>query len=114
MNINELVYDLKEHLDTYCQTYDDYILTYNQTEMIYYLINDLQQENQELKKQLEEKENQQKEFIDWLTNESKELIRDAGYHQRICLDILSKYKEITGKDINVSSKNQGDTDENRF
>ena len=60
------------------------------------LADDLQQENQELKKQLEEKENQQKEFIDWLTNESKELIRDAGYHQRICLDILSKYKEIIG------------------
>lgn len=49
MNISELVYDLKEHLDTYCQTYDDYILTYNQTEVIYYLINDLQQENQEYK-----------------------------------------------------------------
>ena len=60
------------------------------------LISRLEKENQELKKQLEEKENQQKEFIDWLTNESKELIRDAGYHQRICLDILSKYKEIIG------------------
>ena len=40
--------------------------------------------------------NQQKEFIDYLENESKELIRDAGYHQRICLDILEKYKEIIG------------------
>jgi hypothetical protein len=39
---------------------------------------------------------QQKEFIEWLRNESKELIRDAGYHQRICLEILSKYKEIIG------------------
>lgn len=38
----------------------------------------------------------QKEFIEWLENESKELIRDAGYHQRICLDILEKYKEIIG------------------
>lgn len=46
-------------------------------------------ENQELK-------NQQKEFIEWLENESKNLIRDAGYHQRICLEILSKYKEIIG------------------
>lgn len=60
------------------------------------LLMEKERENQELKKQLEEKENQQKEFIDWLTNESKELIRDAGYHQRICLDILSKYKEIIG------------------
>lgn len=41
-------------------------------------------------------ENQQKEFIEWLEKESKELIRDAGYHQRICLDILEKYKEIIG------------------
>lgn len=53
-------------------------------------------ENQELKKQIEEKENQQKEFIEWLEKESEELIRDAGYHQRICLDILEKYKEIIG------------------
>ena len=52
---------------------------------------DLKNENQELK-------NQQKEFIEWLENESKELIRDAGYHQRICLEILDKYKEIIGGD----------------
>ena len=54
------------------------------------------EENWKLRKQLEEKENQQKEFIEWLEKESKELIRDAGYHQRICLDILEKYKEIIG------------------
>ena len=53
----------------------------------------LRKENQELKKQ-------QKEFIKWLENESKELIRDAGYHQRICLEILDKYKEIIGGDNN--------------
>ena len=51
----------------------------------------LRKENQELKKQ-------QKEFIKWLENESKEVIRDAGYHQRICLEILDKYKEIMGGD----------------
>lgn len=51
----------------------------------------LRKENQELKKQ-------QKEFIKWLENESKEVIRDAGYHQRICLEILDKYKEIIGGD----------------
>lgn len=50
-----------------------------------------ERENQELK-------NQQKEFIQWLENESKEVIRDAGYHQRICLEILDKYKEIIGSD----------------
>ena len=45
MNINELVYDLKEHLDTYCQTYDDYTLSYNEVEMLYDLINRLEREN---------------------------------------------------------------------
>ena len=39
---------------------------------------------------------QQNEFIEYLESESKELIRDAGYHQRICLEILEKYKEIIG------------------
>ena len=39
---------------------------------------------------------QQKLFINYLESESKELIRDAGYHQRICLEILEKYKEIIG------------------
>ncbi len=49
------------------------------------------EENQRLKEQ-------QKEFIEWLIKESQEVIRDAGYHQRICEDILDKYKEITGSD----------------
>lgn len=85
---------------------------------------ELLEENRELKKQLEKKDNlvdkaihvslnqkstienykykidvlktQQKEFIEWLEKESKELIRDAGYHQRICLEILEKYNEIIG------------------
>ena len=50
-----------------------------------------------LKENVEENQNlKQKEFIEWLTKESKEIIRDAGYHQRICEDILEKYKEIIG------------------
>ena len=77
-------------------TLDENIMNNLDSSIIFKYIEGLEKENQELKKQLEEKENQQKEFIDWLTNESKELIRDAGYHQRICLDILSKYKEIIG------------------
>ena len=52
-------------------------------------IEEILEENKKMK-------NQQKEFIEWLEKESKELIRDAGYHQRICLDILEKYKEIIG------------------
>ena len=77
-------------------TFDENIMNNLDSSIIFKYIEGLEKENQELKKQLEEKENQQKKFIDWLTNESKELIRDAGYHQRICLDILSKYKEIIG------------------
>lgn len=50
------------------------------------------------KNEVEELKNQQKKFIEWLENESKKLIRDAGYHQRICLEILDKYKEIIGGD----------------
>ena len=77
-------------------TFDENIMNNLDSSIIFKYIEGLEKENQELKKQLEEKENQQKEFIEWLTNESKELIRDAGYHQRICLDILSKYNEIIG------------------
>ena len=80
------------------------------------LLMEKERENQELKKQLDELQavynnmfkchcnrvqvetllSQQKEFINYLESESKELIRDAGYHQRICLEILEKYKEIIG------------------
>ena len=81
------------------------------------LLMEKERENQELKKQLDELQtlynnmfkchcnrvqvetllSQQKEFINYLESESKELIRDAGYHQRICLEILEKYKEIIGE-----------------
>ena len=61
------------------------------TDQFIKLLMQKERENQQLK-------NQQKEFIEWLENESKEVIRDAGYHQRICLEILDKYKEIIGGD----------------
>ena len=85
----------------------------NQTVYIEYTKDDivviLRQENQELSKKIDrwnkiyndefdKNKNQQKKFIEWLENESKKLIRDAGYHQRICLEILDKYKEIIGSD----------------
>lgn len=85
----------------------------NQTVYIEYTKDDivviLRQENQELSKKIDrwnkiyndefdKNKNQQKKFIEWLENESKKLIRDAGYHQRICLEILDKYKEIIGGD----------------
>ena len=50
----------------------------------------LEQENERLKEQ-------QHEFIDYLEKESKEVIRDAGYHKSICLDILENYKKIIGR-----------------
>lgn len=80
------------------------------------LLMEKEREKQELKKKLDELQtlynnmfkchcnrvqvetllSQQKEFINYLESESKELIRDAGYHQRICLEILEKYKGIIG------------------
>ena len=81
----------------------------------------LQQENQSLKKQLEEINKviekcgfvnieqvmlnycglltQQKEFINYLEDESKEIYRDGGLRQNIFRQILQKYKSIIG-DIN--------------
>lgn len=50
----------------------------------------LEQENEQLKEK-------QHEFIDYLEKESEEVIRDAGYHKSICLDILENYKEIIGR-----------------
>ena len=78
--------------------------------------NMLEIENQKLKKQLEEKETKQKEFIELLENEIKERTIDVvNYHpsSQLIIEkiievekmILEKYKEITGKDINVSNKN---------
>lgn len=72
-------------------------------------------ENQELKKQLEERnieyfkgvydtnnkyDTQQKVFIKYLKDESKEIYRDGGLRQNIFRQILQKYKEIIGDDIN--------------
>lgn len=76
--------------------------------IIFKYIEGLEKENQELNKEndrlaakLNKNKILQNEFRKWLENESKELIRDAGYHQKICLDILEKYKEIIGvKDEN--------------
>lgn len=71
----------------------------NNNNLLYTQVITLQKEKQKLKEQLSNShqiKNQQKEFIEWLERESKEVIRDAGYHQRICLEILSKYKKIIG------------------
>ena len=54
-----------------CECWGDYLSIEELKEVNSYIKN-LQQENQELKKQLEEKENKQKEFIEYLVNEIKE------------------------------------------
>lgn len=77
-----------------------YIFEYGKTPF-----NDLQQENQSLKKQLEEKENQQKKFIDYLEDCINELKKENMNKLENTLNlgvadvtkiILSKYKEVTG------------------
>ena len=67
------------------------------------LADDLQQENQELKKQLEEKENQQKEFLDWLNKKINMCDKDIKLIGKDCYtskygyeESLTKYKEIIG------------------
>ena len=86
MNIDELVYDLKEHLDTYCQTYDDYDMTYNQTEMIYYLIKNLEQENKKYKEVI----NKLKQFCN---NDDNFWILDA-YSQDSVYEIQEKLLDM--------------------
>ena len=96
-----------EHVFITREEYIDKVLNY---------LNDLQQENQELKKQLEasrrvakhhlnrelELENQQKEFIKYLEDEIKRLEENNIYQslQQMALEThkhnLSKYKEIIG------------------
>ena len=109
MNLISVVQQLPEEDIETIQGYVEMIEQENNVQKA--MIENFVKENQQLKSQIEEYkrlgfkhlndkctklENQQKEFIEYLENESKELIRDAGYHQRICLDILEKYKEIIG------------------
>lgn len=116
MTVKEFIEEIRKIKANVSSEY--FFLEYNKE------VYDILEENQELKKQLEKEEHlvdkairvslkqkstienykykidvlktQQKEFIEWLEKESKELIRDAGYHQRIYKEILSKYKEIVG------------------
>ena len=98
--------DILNYLETTSlEPHDDYVseFSYKNQKILWKYIKDLRLENQELNKEndrlaakLNKNKILQNEFRKWLENESKELIRDAGYHQRICLDILEKYKEIIG------------------
>lgn len=122
----------EEKSNLYVYVYSDYEEDFIFKESKYTLadLHKLQQENQELKKQLQELEeqsvnainkqvtkgidliNREAEFMKWLkdsldalemcdrefilTNHKKEI--------KVYEDILGKYKEIIGKDINVSTK----------
>ena len=99
--------------------------TIHQIHLLLDYIANLQQENQELKKQLEENKlnhkqlkdldkiensfikikNQQKEFISYLEEKEKEFdILGDPKNAGACKGILRKYQEIIGNDINVGSK----------
>ena len=116
--MNEVIERLNNYLSGYKSQYDylddnglEHCLD-DDIKQLLEIIKKLQQENQELKKiqctflgtgcqgKMKALKNQQKEFIEWLERESKEVIIDEGYHQRICLGILTKYKEIIGGDNN--------------
>ena len=116
--MSELEYILNYLETTSLEPHDDYVseFSYKEQKLLWAYIKELQQENQELKKQLEasrrvakhhlnrelELENQQKEFIKYLEDEIKRLEENNIYQslQRMALEThkhnLSKYKEITG------------------
>ena len=94
MNIDELVCDLKEHLDTYCQTYDDYDMTYNQTEMIYYLIKNLEKENKKYKDVINKAINELERGIEFCKNDSQELYNSCNIAIRREERILKILKEV--------------------
>ena len=116
--MSELEYILNYLETTSLEPHDDYVseFSYKEQKLLWAYIKELQQENQELKKQLEasrrvakhhlnrelELENQQKEFIKYLEDEIKRLEENNIYQslQQMALEThkhnLSKYKEIIG------------------
>lgn len=89
MNKYELVYDLKEHLDAYSQTYDDYIMSYGEADMIYHYI---------------EEKGKEIERLNNIINELEEYICTIEYDERnynetwqIAVRIHNKLKELKGE-----------------
>ena len=119
--------EAKELKEKYLNAVADYETTMFEKEQLNSLVNSCQEEIRRLKKQLEdlkaEKQewinllamfkNQQKEFIEYMNKTIEELECDdvddeemKGYLIQIIdtfKEILSKYKEIIGSDINVGS-----------
>lgn len=119
--------DILNYLETTSlEPHDDYVseFSYKDQKTLWKYIKELQQENQELKKQLKELEessanainkqvargielvNQQKEFIEWLENEIEALefcdnefiLSNHKKEVKAYKEILLKYKEIIGDD----------------
>ena len=103
MNKYELVYDLKEHLDTYSQTYDDYIMSYGEVDMIYHYIEEKDKEIERLNNNI----NKGIEAINVYQNEKTLSIRYQDLNRirgilrgnEFDLKIFEKYlKELKGSD----------------
>lgn len=89
MNKYELVYDLKEHLDTYSQTYDDYIMSYGEVDMIYHYIEEKDKEIERLHIIIEESIK--------LTNKVNEMESARDLYDLV-VDIKNKLKEVIKSD----------------
>ena len=91
MNKYELVYDLKEHLDTYSQTYDDYIMSYGEVDMIYHYIEEKDKEIERLNNIINELE-KHFEFLKMnSTGGNKEFMEDI-------LNFIKALQELKGSD----------------
>ena len=85
MNIEELVYDLKEHLD----------MTYNQTEMFYYLIKDLEKENQKYKEVINKAINYIEDNARYYSDEDEGLVfYIEEKEETFCNNLLDILKEM--------------------
>ncbi len=115
IKINDLIIELSKENQELKQKYENAVADYETTmfekEQLNSLVNSCQEEIRQLKKQLknykklgfkhlQDKNNnletQQKEFIKYLEDESKKIYRDNGYRNKICAEILKKYKSIIG------------------
>jgi len=99
VNKYELVYDLKEHLDTYSQTYDDYIMSYGEADMIYHYIEEQDKEIERLNNIINELEEYIKPFLYMLNG-----ITDRDIYEECQLDdftmIMEKLQELKGSESN--------------
>lgn len=90
MNKYELIYDLKEHLET-CSN-EEYYLSYNQVEMIVNYFNEFQKENKQLQEQLKQRDEVIEEaitFCNYLLENNEVEINNKKYFKHSCDDIIT-------------------------